>query len=238
MTHRTTARTWSLVVTYAIGMAFLEAACVYYLRAMVHRVDPYQTNPLPITGVLGTVELAREAATLAMLAVVGALAGHTWRTRLGYTAIAFGVWDIGYYLFLKIICGWPQSLLDWDVLFLIPLPWWGPVLAPMCIAALMIAGGTVVCRSPVERTIDRVEIRLWGVMWLGVLLALYTFMADSLGAVRHGLDPKNAVLPVTFNWPIFVVALALMAAPVAYLARPSPKGGLARTRAIRAPSQL
>ena len=238
MIHRTTIKTWSLVVAYAIGMAFLEAACVYYLRTMLHRLEPYQTNPLPISGVMGTVELVREASTLAMLAAVGALAGHNWRTRLGYIAIAFGVWDIGYYVFLKGIYGWPQSLFDWDVLFLIPLPWWGPVLAPMCIALLMIAGGTLVCRSPIDSVVDRVEIRLWGVTCLGAVLALYTFMAGSLDAVWHGLDPKNAALPVTFNWPVFVVALALMAAPIAYLARPSPKDGLEGTRAIRAPSQL
>jgi len=236
MTRRTTAKTWTLVVAYAIGMAFLEAACVYYLRAMLHRLEPYQPNPLPIVGVLGTVEVLREAATLAMLAAVGALAGHTWRTRLGYTAIAFGVWDIGYYAFLKVMCGWPQSLLDWDVLFLIPVPWWGPVLAPVCIAALMIVGGTLVCRRPTEQAADRVEVKLWGLTCLGVPLALYTFTANSLDAVWHGIDARNAALPVTFDWPLFIVALVLMAIPIAYLARPSPKGVLEGTRAIRAPS--
>ena len=235
MTHRTTARTWSLVVAYAIGMAFLEAACVYYLRTMVQRVEPYQANPLPLAGALGNVEILREMSTLVMLAAVGALAGRTWRTRLGYTAIAFGVWDIGYYTFLRIICGWPQSMLDWDVLFLVPMPWWGPVLAPVCIAVLLIAGGTLASRSPIDRPLDRVELKVWRLMWLGVLLALYTFMADSLDAVWHGIDPKTA-LPVTFNWPVFVVALALMAAPVVYLARPSPKDAIEDTRAIRAPS--
>jgi hypothetical protein len=236
MTHRTTAKTWTLVVAYAVGMAFLEAACVYYLRAMVHRIEPYQPNPLPIVGVLGTVEVLREAATLAMLAAVGALAGHTWRTRLGYTAVAFGVWDIGYYAFLKVMCGWPQSLLDWDVLFLIPVPWWGPVLAPMCIAVLMIVGGTLVSGRPIEHPVDRVEVKLWGLMCLGVALALYTFVANSLSAVWHGVDVKGAALPVTFDWPIFIVGLMLMAIPVAYLARPSPKDVLEDTRAMRAPS--
>ena len=66
---------------------------------------------------------------MVMLLAVGILAGRNWRSRLGYSAIAFGVWDIFYYLFLKVMCGWPHSLLDWDILFLLPLPWWGPVLA-------------------------------------------------------------------------------------------------------------
>ena len=75
-----------------------------------------------------------------MLAAVGMLAGRTRHARVGYTAIAFGVWDIVYYVFLRLIGGWPRSLLDWDVLFLLPLPWWGPVLAPVFIAMLMIVG--------------------------------------------------------------------------------------------------
>jgi hypothetical protein len=71
------------------------------------------------------VEVVREAATLIMLLAVGTLAGRGWRNRLGYTGIAFGTWDILYYAFLKMICGWPRNLLDWDILFLMPLPWWG-----------------------------------------------------------------------------------------------------------------
>ena len=83
---------WLTVATFAVGMAWLEAATVYYLRAMVDRIEPYQPNPLPIRGVLGEVELVREAATLLMLLTIGMLAGRTWRKRWGYTAIAFGVW--------------------------------------------------------------------------------------------------------------------------------------------------
>ena len=140
-------KTWLLVVVFAIGMAWVEAACVYYLRVMFDRLDPYQANPMPLGGVMEQVELVREAATLLMLFTIGALAGRTWRTRLGYATIAFGVWDIFYYVFLYVICGWPRSLFDWDLLFLLPLPWWGPVLAPVCIAMLMIAWGTLVSQS-------------------------------------------------------------------------------------------
>src|SRR5213076_2553620 len=134
---------WLVVVAFAIAMAWLEAACVLYIRTLVDRIQPYQPNPLPLHGVLGSVELWREAATLVMIAAVGVLAGRTWRRRAGYWALAFGVWDIFYYVFLRLISGWPTTLLDWDILFLLPLPWWGPVLAPVCIALLMIAWGTL-----------------------------------------------------------------------------------------------
>jgi hypothetical protein len=197
---------WLLVFVFAVGMAWVEAACVYYLRLIVDRIEPYQANPLPMRGNLQPVELVREAATLVMLLTAGGLAGRTWRLRLGYTAIAFGVWDIFYYLFLKIICGWPRTLFDWDILFLLPLPWWGPVLAPMCIAALMIAWGTLVSQHPEALTRGPLTSVTWGVCWVGIALALYVFMSDALYGVQ---------LPTTFNWPLFVVALGLMAAPAA-----------------------
>jgi hypothetical protein len=210
---------WLLVVVFAIGMAWVEAACVYYLRVMVDRLEPYQANPLPMNGILEQVELVREAATLVMLFTVGMLAGKTGRTRLAYTAIAFGVWDISYYLFLRMICDWPKSLFDWDVLFLLPLPWWGPVLAPVCIALLMIVWGTLVSQRGVRSPARSVASTVWWrVNWLGVGLALYVFMADSLRTVHEGMDATRTVLPTAFNWPVFVVALALMAVPVAHVA--------------------
>src|SRR5262249_38676844 len=124
-------RRWLLVTAFAVAMAWLEAATVYYLRLMSDRIIPYQRNPLPIGGMIGMVELVREAATLVMLLTLGMVAGRTRRAGLAYTAIAFGVWDIFYYVFLRMITGWPASLFDWDILFLLPLPWWGPVIAPV-----------------------------------------------------------------------------------------------------------
>jgi hypothetical protein len=209
--------TWLVVVLFAIGMAWVEAACVYYLRLLVGRLDPYQANPLPAHGVVDQVELVREAATLVMLFAIGMLAGLTWHSRLAYTAIAFGVWDIFYYVFLKVIYDWPKSLFDWDVLFLLPLPWWGPVLAPVCIAVLMIVWGTLVSQHSVRLPATPAMPMLWGLTALGVVTALYVFMADSLHAARHGLD-MTAVLPTDFKWSVFIVALALMATPVASIA--------------------
>jgi hypothetical protein len=207
---------WLLVVAFGIAMAWLESATVYYLRVMVDRVNPYQADPLPIRGILGPVELVREAATLVMLLAVGALAGRTWRTRIGYTAIAFGIWDIFYYVFLNVICGWPASVFDWDVLFLLPLPWWGPVLAPMSIALLMIVWGTLVTlKTDSPHTAPMSQLA--GAIGIG--LALYVFMADAIHAVHGGVDAARTVLPTTFNWGMFVVALALMAVPVVTIAR-------------------
>jgi hypothetical protein len=205
---------WWLVVLYAGAMAWVESAVVFYLRSMMDRIEPYQPDPLPVIGGFAAVEMPREFATLVMLFAVGFLAGRTWRARLGYFVIAFGVWDICYYLFLKIICGWPHSLLDWDILFLLPVPWWGPVLAPVLIALLLILWGTLA--SQFERT-DAPALsnwRAWMLNFSGVALALYLFMADSIAAAHGGLDAIRTMLPEKFNWPLFGVALLMMAAPV------------------------
>ncbi|HXI72797.1 MAG TPA: hypothetical protein VNN22_20860 [Verrucomicrobiae bacterium] len=205
---------WWLVVIYAIAMAWVESAVVFYLRSMIDRIEPYQPNPLPIIGGFGAVELPREFATLVMLFAVGALAGRTWRARFGYALVAFGVWDIFYYVFLKMICGWPHSLLDWDILFLLPMPWWGPVLSPVLISLLMILWGTFASQFERTDTPALSNWRVWMLNFSGVALALYVFMADTIAASHHGLDAIRNMLPEQFNWPVFCVALALMSAPV------------------------
>ena len=163
-----------------------------------------------MTGALGNVELWREAATLVMIATLGVLAGRTWRRRAGYAALAFGAWDIFYYVFLRLISGWPRTLLDWDILFLLPLPWWGPVLAPVSIALVMILWGTLATQSGDGATDARWA---WALGWVGIVLALAVFMIDAWRALPDGRDAVLQVLPTTFNWPLFWVALLLMASP-------------------------
>ena len=212
MTDHFSERTrWAVVVAFAIAMAWVEAASVFYIRAIVDRIEPYQANPLPISDALGYVELWREAATLVMIATLAMLAGRTWRHRVGYAAHAFGTWDIFYYVFLRLMSGWPKTLLDWDILFLLPLPWWGPVIAPVSIALLMILWGTVATQSRDSAADARWA---WALGSAGVVLALAVFMSDAWRALPNGRDAVLQVLPTTFNWPLFGAALLLMAAPL------------------------
>lgn len=225
---------WVLVVIYAAAMAWVESAVVYYLRTHLDRIVPYQPNPLPIVGGLGPVELARELATLIMLFTVGALAGRTWRARFGYMAVAFGVWDIFYYVFLKVMCDWPRSLFDWDILFLLPLPWWGPVLAPILIAGLMILWGTLASQFERPSPARAPSWKAWALNFLGMALGLYVFMADAVRVAGGGVDALRNLLPTQFNWPLFCVALGLMAAPVirwCHARWPEQTGKLERVKA-------
>ena len=205
---------WWMVVIYATAMAWVESAVVFYLRSMIDRIEPYQPNPFPIIGGFAAVELPREFATLVMLFAVGMLAGRTWRARFGYALIAFGVWDIFYYVFLKLICGWPNTLLDWDILFLLPLPWWGPVLAPVLISLMMILWGTLASQFGRPAAPILSNWRPWILNFLGVGLALYVFMADTIAVSPHGLEAIRIMLPENFNWTLFSVALLFMGMPL------------------------
>jgi hypothetical protein len=211
---------WLTVVLFGIAMAWMESAVVFYLRTLSNRVDPYQADPLPAVAGLATVEVIREAATLVMLFTVGMLAGRSWRSRWGYGAIAFGVWDIFYYVFLKVITGWPNTLTDWDILFLLPLPWWGPVIAPVLIALMMIIWGTLVsqwehrCELPL-----RAEWKAWVVNFAGMALALYVFMEDAIRVAGRGEVALRTMLPTRFDWPLFVLALIFMASPILYFTK-------------------
>ena len=205
---------WVLVSLFGMAMAWLESATVAYLRTFVDRIEPYQPNPLPMTPGLGEAELVREAATLLMLFTVGWLAGKTWRARVGYFLIAFGVWDIFYYVFLKIITGWPHSMWDWDILFLIPLPWWGPVIAPVIIAALMIFCGTLVTQFDYSAQTIWPQRWTWALNLSGVALALFVFMVEAIRALPDGTEAIRNTLPHRFNWLLFLLAVTLIAAPI------------------------
>jgi len=140
----------------------------------------------------------------------------TWREGSGATVwlgFAFGLWDIGYYVWLRVLIGWPATLLDWDILFLIPLRWWGPVLAPVLIAALIcVCAALAVVRAEHGQALIVTRGQA-GAMLLGSLLALYVFMSDALHALLIGRSDWNSIRPSSFDWPLFLMALALMALP-------------------------
>ncbi len=206
------------VVVFAIAMAWVESATVAYLRTLLNRVEPYQNRPLPIISLFVGTELAREAATVIMLLSVALLAGKTWRGRWGYFMVAFGVWDIFYYVFLKVIVGWPHSLFDWDVLFLIPLPWWGPVLSPVLISIILIIAGILMTDPDGTASRFTPSKVSWVLCAAGLIIALYVFMATAIHDLLGGSRGIHNVLPTQFNWPLFDIALLMLSAPIIEIA--------------------
>jgi len=176
---------WILI--FSIAMALVEAAVVVYLRALYYP-EGFAFPLKMITARHLIVELGREAATILMLVSVAALIGKRFWEKFAYFIICFGFWDIFYYVWLKLALGWPSSLLDWDILFLIPLPWIGPVIAPVSIAIMMILAGLLIT-ALYKRGYDfRPSFLTWVLTIIGTLTILYSFMRDT-GAGLHQQMP-------------------------------------------------
>jgi hypothetical protein len=86
---------------------------------------------------IAIVEFWREVATIVMLIGIGYLSGKNFAQRFAYFMLSFAIWDVFYYVFLYLTIGWPLTIADWDILFLIPMPWIGPVWAPCLISFLL-----------------------------------------------------------------------------------------------------
>jgi len=181
-------------------MAYFEAAVVVYLRELYYPEGfTFPLKPMPYR--IALVEIGREAASILMLAAVaGAVVRKFW-DRFGYFLIMFGTWDIFYYVWLKFTLGWPSGLTDWDILFLIPVPWLGPVIAPVLVAAVMITIGLGITRLFARG----VEFRPTGLSWvLGIvatIVILFTFM-NNPGVTESDQSPR----PYMYN--LLVAGLA------------------------------
>ena len=130
---------WLCVLGLALG--WFEAAIVVYLRELYYP-DGFRFPVLIVTNRVAVVEVLREAASLLLLAAAARLAGERFLERLAAFMLLFGIWDLFYYVVLELVLGWPASLLTWDILFLIPIPWVGPVWAPMVIALSLVVVGS------------------------------------------------------------------------------------------------
>src|ERR1700680_569475 len=157
-------RTVAALLLFGISFGYLEAAVVVYLRGMYdpirHRLHPDRASgdlfPLISPRELADagpenprqllIEIGREASTIAMLAAFGLAAGRNFNQRMAAFAVVFGLWDIFFYVFLRLMIHWPQSFFTWDILFLIPLPWVGPVLAPVIVAMTLVVCGLISLR--------------------------------------------------------------------------------------------
>jgi len=98
-------------------------------------------QPLLKNASIISAEMWREFSTIIMLLTLAYVAGKTVKQRIGAFLIAFGFWDIFYYIFLHFLIGWPTSLLNIDVYFLLPVPWIGPVITPIVISIILIIWG-------------------------------------------------------------------------------------------------
>lgn len=209
---------------FAVGFAYVESAVVVYLRRLYGISDLVLDIP-PFDPTVALIELGREIATLIILLSVGWVAGRTRQARLGFAFFAFGIWDIFYYIWLKLFIDWPASPLTPDILFLVPIPWWGPVIGPVLIAGLMVISGARAVFLDDEDQRIRFSVMQWMALAAGMLIVLFTFMADSLAALPASPEVLSQLRPAVFNWPVYIIGLVLMAWPVLKVSFPRNRVG-------------
>jgi hypothetical protein len=201
---------------FGIAFGYVEAAVVVYLRALYEPIherfhpgrDPGDLFPVltldelrlarpEATRWLG-IELGREAATLAMLAALGLAVGRSWQKGLAVFAMAFGFWDIFFYIVLRFLIGWPRTFFEWDLLFLLPVPWVGPVAAPIIVSISLIAGGALILFA--ERDGQSISLTKGHLLCLsaGALAILAAFCKDFQMIL-------TGAMPAPFAWPLFAV---------------------------------
>lgn len=215
---------------FAIAMGFMESAVVVYLRA-IYYPEGFAFPLKVIEGPVAVTEVVREAATVVMLATVAMMAARQWLIRFAWFIYLFGIWDIFYYVFLWLLLGWPESLFTWDILFLIPTVWVGPVLAPVINSLTMIGLAMVILipdrRSafvPIPGTMadesGKVRLRLaeWCLLGAGALITIIAYtleyssyilerfsLADLISSSGHTAVLQRAAefIPASFNWWLF-----------------------------------
>jgi len=197
-----------IIILFSVAMAYLESAIVVYLRELYYP-DGFSFPLKLIPGKILIIELGRELATIVMLFSVAMIAGNLLIERISYFLFAFGVWDIFYYLWLKIFINWPESLLTNDLLFLIPVPWISPVLAPVIVSVVFITFSVLALKNADAGRKVKLNFLSLILIASGVLLILISFMWDYENRL-------NSVSPVEFMWGVFIVGLVLMSAGLFY----------------------
>jgi hypothetical protein len=192
------------LITFAVAMAYVESAVVVYLRTIYYPQGFSFPLVLMPPGMVA-IEMGREAATLVMLLGLAMLAGADRWDRILVFCVGFGVWDIAYYIWLWVFLRWPPSPLTWDVLFLIPLPWIGPVVAPVIVSVVLVVGGLLLLRKRAGGEPIGFPLSLQILALAGGVLVLGSFMLDFQVVLRQ-------MEPPPFRWGLFGTGVAFAVA--------------------------
>lgn len=202
------------LVLFGSAFGYLEAAVVSYLRYLhapiLHRFYPERSiNDLfplltpaqvaqagPQQRKVLLTEVGREASTILMLAGIALAVSTDLAQWAAAFAIAFGIWDITFYLFLKVLLDWPASLFTWDILFIIPVPWVAPVIAPMLVSAAMVLAGIWQLRRETAAQPVRLGKGNWACLVIGAGIVIVSFTLDYANV-------STGAMPHPFHWAVF-----------------------------------
>jgi hypothetical protein len=186
---------------FGLSLGWFEGAVVVYLRELYYP-DGFRFPVIIIPTWLAAVELVREAASLLLLAAGARLAGRYFLQRFAAFMILFGIWDLVYYAVLKLVLDWPESLATWDILFLLPVPWVGPVWAPCLISITLVAVGSYLYSTPHRPRAYRGSD--WGIVCTGGLIVIGSFVAEWRAVVEERVPESY---PAGLFWLGFLLAL-------------------------------
>jgi len=209
---------------FSIAMGYMESAVVIYLRKLYYP-DGFQFPLVTLDTSIGLVEILREAATIIMLLGVGILSAKTTALRLAHFIFCFAIWDLSYYIFLWIFLGWPDSLFTWDILFLIPVPWVGPVITPGIVSLTMMLLALSIIHFQHSGLDTRLKVKEWGLFSAGSFVIILSFIWDywryirevKLSEIANPLSGQQDMfgdieeyIPVDFNWPLFLIGESIL----------------------------
>ncbi len=191
----------SYLLLFAFILAFIVAATVTYLRLKFSPQEcdlPLKHPPdFPVT-----IEILRELATLLLVFMVSWLVGQNIRQRLAYLMFTFGCWDIFYYLALKLTLNWPSALLDWDILFIVPVPWLAPVLAPLLVALSMVIAALIALYIEHRGIPLKLSPLFWGLELTAAALILLAMLWNHRAL-------RVSATQLSFPWPLLILGLVV-----------------------------
>lgn len=209
---------------FSVAMGILEAIVVVYLRELYYPAG-FQFPLQPIPQKIFLTEILREVCTIVMLIAVAAVVTKNFYLRLSSFLFTFGLWDIFYYIGLKTFLDWPPSLTTWDILFLIPVTWTGPVLSPLISSITMISLGLLILHLHIRYGMIRTGFPACILIGFGVFLIFLTYIWDSAKIILEGgflsdisgllENPEyqkriSSYVPERYNWFLFALGELLI----------------------------
>jgi hypothetical protein len=203
---KTTLKHFCIAIAFGIAFGYIEAAVVVYLREIFHPEG--FTFPMKVFGAgsraerILLTEIGREVATIMLIFTGAWLFGRNRRQQAAYFLIIFAVWDVFYYVWLKVLLDWPASIMDWDILFLIPVVWASPVLYPVLISITLLVFAVVLL-------FRRSSAGAFKVAWLDWLMFCASGVIVVVSFCIAGLHSTQDDFAVHFYWSLFVAGYVL-----------------------------
>lgn len=157
-----------------------------------------------------------------MLITVAFICSKNAIHRFAYFLLSFAIWDLCYYIFLKILLNWPESIFTWDILFLIPIPWLGTGIGAVILSMLMLVFSFVLLKFKPETVQILITFPSLIKLVTGSLVTIFSFIINYLifkaaspphltsNTINSGINMLNNYKPDEFYWWIYFTGVAIL----------------------------